>query len=88
VSIGVDYGIYIFSKVQEALGQGKSLYMTYHYALNPTGNSVAFTGITLAIGVATWVFSLIKFQADMDVLLTFMFIFNMLRALTLIPAIA
>ena len=88
VGIGVDYGIYIFSKVKEALGQGKSLYMTYRYALNQTGKAVAFTGITLAIGVATWVFSPIKFQADMGILLTFMFIFNMLGALTLIPALA
>lgn len=88
VGIGVDYGIYIFSKVKESLGQGKSLYMTYRYALNQTGQAVAFTGITLAISVATWVFSPIKFQADMGVLLTFMFIFNMFGALTLIPALA
>jgi predicted RND superfamily exporter protein len=88
VGIGVDYGIYIFSKVKEALGEGKSLYMTYKYALNQTGKAVAFTGVTLAIGVATWVFSPIKFQADMGILLTFMFIFNMLGALTLIPALA
>jgi len=88
VGIGVDYGIYIFSKVKEALSQGKSLYMTYRYALNQTGKAVAFTGITLAIGVATWVFSPIKFQADMGILLTFMFIFNMLGALTLLPALA
>jgi len=88
VGIGVDYGIYIFSKVREALNMGKSLYMTYLYALNQTGKAVAFTGFTLAIGVATWVFSPIKFQADMGLLLTFMFIFNMLGALTLIPAIA
>ena len=88
VGIGVDYGIYIFSKVKEALGQGKTLYMTYRYALNQTGKAVAFTGMTLAIGVATWVFSPIKFQADMGILLTFMFVWNMLGALTLIPAIA
>ncbi len=88
VGIGVDYGIYIFSKVKEALGQGKPLYETYLYALNATGKAVAFTGVTLAIGVATWVFSPIKFQADMGLLLTFMFLFNMLGALTLIPAIA
>lgn len=88
VGIGVDYGIYIFSKVREALHMGKPLYLTYLYALNQTGKAVAFTGITLAIGVATWVFSPIKFQADMGILLTFMFIFNMLGALILIPAIA
>jgi uncharacterized protein len=88
VGIGVDYGIYIFSKVNESLSQNKSLYITYRYALNQTGKAVAFTGITLAIGVATWVFSPIKFQADMGILLTFMFIWNMLGALTLIPALA
>jgi len=88
VGIGVDYGIYIFSRVREALSMGKPLYLTYLYALNRTGKAVAFTGVTLAIGVATWVFSPIKFQADMGLLLTFMFIFNMLGALTLIPAIA
>jgi predicted RND superfamily exporter protein len=88
VGIGVDYGIYIFSKVKEALSEDKTLYDTYLYALNQTGKAVAFTGLTLAISVATWVFSPIKFQADMGVLLTFMFIFNMVGALTLIPAIA
>jgi hypothetical protein len=88
VGIGVDYGIYIFSKVREALSMNKSLYDTYLYALNQTGKAVAFTGITLAISVATWVFSPIKFQADMGLLLTFMFLLNMLGALTLIPALA
>ncbi len=88
VGIGVDYGIYIFSKVKEALTMNKSLYDTYLYALNQTGKAVAFTGITLAISVATWVFSPIKFQADMGLLLTFMFLLNMLGALTLIPALA
>jgi predicted RND superfamily exporter protein len=88
VGIGVDYGIYIFSKVREALTMNKSLYDTYLYALNQTGKAVAFTGITLAISVATWVFSPIKFQADMGLLLTFMFLLNMLGALTLIPALA
>jgi len=44
--------------------------LTYHYALNQTSKAVAFTGITLAIDMATWVFSPIKPQADMGVLLT------------------
>lgn len=88
VGIGVDYGIYIYSKVKEGLEQGMDLQRTYHYALENTGKAVAFTGITLAIGVATWIFSPIKFQADMGILLTFMFLWNMLGALILIPALA
>ncbi|RUO44028.1 RND transporter [Aliidiomarina taiwanensis] len=88
VGIGVDYGIYIYSKMREALAQNMSLSDSYGYALSKTGKAVGFTGLTLAIGVATWIFSPIKFQADMGLLLTFMFIWNMLGALILIPALA
>jgi len=88
VGIGVDYGIYIFSKINEGLAMKKSLYMSYLYTLNQTGKAVGFTGVTLAICVATWVLSPIKFQADMGLLLTFMFVFNMIGALTLIPSLA
>jgi len=88
VGIGVDYGIYIFSKIKEGLAMKKSLYMSYLYTLNQTGKAVGFTGVTLAICVATWAFSPIKFQSDMGLLLTFMFVFNMIGALTLIPSLA
>ncbi|MCC5854970.1 MAG: RND family transporter [Idiomarina sp.] len=88
VGIGVDYGIYIYSKVREALKQNMNLAESYAYALSKTGKAVGFTGLTLAIGVATWMWSPIKFQADMGLLLTFMFIWNMLGALILIPALA
>ncbi|MDO6594774.1 RND family transporter [Neptuniibacter sp. 1_MG-2023] len=88
VGIGVDYGIYIYSKMQTYLQKGHSLAEAYLETLQSTGKSVAFTGLTLAIGVVLWTFSPIKFQADMGVLLTFMFIWNMLGALILLPAIA
>ncbi len=47
-----------------------------------------FTGVCLAIGVVTWVFSAIKFQADMGLMLTFMFLWNMVGAIWLLPALA
>ncbi|SEQ88884.1 hypothetical protein SAMN03080615_03106 [Amphritea atlantica] len=88
VGIGVDYGIYIYSKLNTYLVQGMPLQEAYLNTLKTTGKSVAFTGLTLAIGVVLWVFSPIKFQADMGVLLTFMFLWNMLGALVLLPALA
>ncbi|WP_286240003.1 efflux RND transporter permease subunit [Neptuniibacter halophilus] len=88
VGIGVDYGIYIYSKMQTYLQQGHSLSVAYLETLQSTGKSVAFTGLTLAIGVVLWTLSPIKFQADMGILLTFMFVWNMLGALVLLPAIA
>ena len=84
----MDYGIYLFSRLRFFLDKEGSfedaLFDTFHY----TGNAVVFTGFTLAIGVSTWIFSAIKFQADMGILLTFMFLFNMIGAMTLLPALA
>jgi hypothetical protein len=86
--IGVDYGIYLFSRMQEFLHQGQSVREAYERTLRVTGASIIFTGITLAIGVATWVFSPLKFQADIGIMLTFMFLVNMLAAIILLPALA
>lgn len=88
VGIGVDYGIYIYSRLESYLKLGYSLKEAYLETLQSTGKAVLFTGITLAIGVTTWIFSPIKFQADMGILLTFMFIWNMFGALLLLPALA
>ncbi|WP_373186521.1 RND family transporter [Halopseudomonas sp.] len=88
VGIGVDYGIYIYSRLETYLRQGLPLEEAYYETLKTTGKAVTFTGITLAIGVATWIFSAIKFQADMGILLTFMFLWNMFGALWLLPALA
>ena len=88
VGIGVDYGIYIYNRLEAMLIEGKTLREAYLATLCSTGKAVSFTGITLAIGVATWIFSPIRFQADMGILLTFMFLWNMLGALVLLPALA
>ncbi len=85
--IGVDYGIYLFSRMQEFLHQGLSVRESYERTLRVTGASIIFTGVTLAIGVATWVFSPLKFQADIGIMLTFMFLVNMLAAIILLPAL-
>ena len=88
VGIGVDYGLYIFSRLRSIMARGVPLHEAYRETLNITGNGVLFTGITLATGVATWIFSPLKFQADMGLLLTFMFLFNMIGAIVLLPALA
>lgn len=88
VGIGVDYGIYVFSRLQSQLKKGLGLEQAYLNTLKTTGKAVCFTGLTLAIGVGTWMLSPIQFQADMGILLTFMFLLNMLGALTLLPALA
>ena len=88
VGIGVDYGIYIYSQVETLLRKGVTLQEAYFETLKTTGKAVCFTGITLGLGVFTWIFSPIKFQADMGILLFFMFIWNMVGSLWLLPAMA
>jgi predicted RND superfamily exporter protein len=88
VGVGVDYGIYIYSRFKTYLERGHDVTTAYFNALRVTGAAVVFTGITLAIGVFTWVFSPLQLQADMGILLTFMFLVNMLGAILLLPAIA
>jgi len=86
--IGVDYGIYLFSRMQENLRRGATVRESYLRTLRVTGTSIVVTGLTLAVGVATWAFSPLKFQADVGIMLTFMFLVNMLGAMLLLPALA
>jgi uncharacterized protein len=87
VGIGVDYALYVLTVTLANLRSGMSLSEAYYRALLFTGKVVVLTGITLGIAVATWAFSPIKFQADMGILLAFMFVWNMLGALILLPAL-
>ncbi|MGB1197493.1 MAG: efflux RND transporter permease subunit [Thalassotalea sp.] len=88
VGIGVDYGIYILSTMTQRLTAGDNVQQAYLAALKERGTAVLITGVTLAIGVSTWFFSDLKFQVDMGILLTFMFLVNMIAAVTVLPAIA
>ena len=88
VGIGVDYALYVMSVMLINHRKGMSIADAYYAALLSTGKMVVLTGITLGLSVSTWVFSPIKFQADMGLLLAFMFIWNMLGALILLPALS
>nr|VFK80134.1 MAG: hypothetical protein BECKSD772D_GA0070982_10878 [Candidatus Kentron sp. SD] len=88
VGIGVDYGIYIFSRLRAFMDEEKPFTDAFRETLETTGASVVFTALILAIGVATWTFSDLAFQADMGIMLAFMFLVNMLGAILLLPALA
>lgn len=88
VGIGVDYALYVLTVMMNSLRQGDTLGHAYHVAMRFTGRVVMLTGFTLAIAVLTWVGSPIKFQADMGILLAFMFLWNMIGSLILLPALA
>ena len=87
VGIGVDYAIYIYGRLRTHLDQGLDFADAYERTLNVTGAGVVLTGLTLAAGVATWCVAPLKFQADMGIVLMFMFLVNMIAAVVLLPAL-
>jgi len=89
VGVGVDYGIYLYEQIKHHMdNRGESLREAYYRALKSRGTAAVFTAVTMGIGVGTWTFSALKFQADMGILLAFMFVVNMLGAIFLLPALA
>ncbi|VVD33713.1 efflux RND transporter permease subunit [Paraburkholderia dioscoreae] len=88
VGIGVDYAFYIYNRLQAHLASGEPIVKALEHSILEVGMATIFTAITLAIGVATWSFSALKFQADMGKLLAFMFVVNLVMAMTALPALA
>jgi predicted RND superfamily exporter protein len=89
VGVGVDYGIYLFERIKHEMHDGGlSLREAFVEALKQRGTASVFTAVTMTLSIATWAFSNLKFQADMGILLAFMFLVNMLGAILLLPALA
>ena len=85
IGIGVDYGIYFFSHIKRYLKEQASYRLAFKKSIETTGKSILFTGITLSLSTMIWIFSPLKFQADMGILLSFMFFGNMIAAMIFIP---
>jgi uncharacterized protein len=89
VGVGVDYGIYLFERMQHEIeDKGSSLREAFYEAMRQRGTAAVFTALTMSIGVGSWAFATLKFQADMGVLLAFMFLVNVFGAIFLLPAMA
>ena len=88
VGIGVDYGDLHLRPHGGSDGPGQdAVSESYFIALKTTGIAIFYTALTLAVGVGMWIFSALKFQADMGTMLTFMFVVNMIAAIIFLPAL-
>ncbi|CAN7640942.1 efflux RND transporter permease subunit [Cupriavidus necator] len=89
VGVGVDYGIYLYERIQHQIREeGQALPQAFAEAMCQRGSAALFTALTMCIGVGTWAFAALKFQADMGILLAFMFLVNLFGAVSLLPALA
>jgi len=86
IGLGVDYGIYLISRIMEEARKKKSIEKGIIIALGTTGKAIVFTATTLVIGICFWFNSKLMFQALMGLLLAIILTFNMLGALIIIPS--
>jgi hypothetical protein len=86
IGLGVDYGIYFMSRLIEETKNGTALDQAVSKTLRTNGKAIVQIATTLTIGLMIWVFSSLKFQAEMGALLAILLFLNMLGALFLIPA--
>ena len=87
VGVGIDYGIYLMSRLKEECYIQNDFDKARLTALVTTGRVIMFTAITLAVGVGFWVLSIMKFPAEMGLLILLLMFFNMISALVLVPAL-
>ncbi len=91
IALGVgipDFALYLLTVQLAHQRAGHPLALAYRRSLRFTGKVVILVSVMLAAGVVTWAWSPIRLQADMGLLLTFMFLGNMGAALFLVPALS
>jgi len=86
MGVGIDYGIYLISRMQDEIKGGSYLENAVRTAVRTCGRAIFFTAIIMIIAVLFWyVWSDLRFQAEMGLLLAILMAVNCLGALILIP---
>ena len=85
VGLGVDYGLYVVSRIMEEYKAILDLGKAIEVAMATAGKAVVLTAATMVAGVFFWSFSFLRFQADMGLLLVFWMSMSMVGSLLLLP---
>jgi len=88
VGVGVDFGIYLYSRYKEEYDRTKDWAATLAVVSQTTGLGVLFSALTMCLPLLSWYFlSGLRFQAQMGFLLALLLSVNMFAAITLHPAL-
>ncbi len=89
VGVGIDYGIYLLSRIcEEYIARKRDLAAAIHASLVTTGKAILFTASIMLLGIVPWYFlSDLKFMADMGMLLVAIMLINMVLSLVVLPLI-
>ena len=86
IGLGVDYGIYLISRIIEEYRRTNSWEESIAETLGTTGKAIVYIGITIVVGIVFWFLSKMMFQAMMGMLLAIILLLNMIGSLFIIPA--
>jgi hypothetical protein len=87
IGLGVDYGLYIVSRIIEVYKEEKNLEKAVHGGIVTSGRAVFFTATMMSAGVFFWYFSPLRFQAEMGILLGILMMVNMVVGVLVLPAV-
>jgi hypothetical protein len=85
VGFGIDYALYIVSRMIEEYRTGAPLPKAVRSAIATSGKSVTFTAITMILGTLLWTLSHIRFNSEMGLLLALWMAVSFLATVTLLP---
>jgi hypothetical protein len=85
VGFGIDYGLYIVSRVIEEIQVKGDLTASVREALVTSGKAVTFTAVTMIVSTAFWTTSHIRFNAEMGLLLAIWMGISYVGSQTLLP---
>jgi predicted RND superfamily exporter protein len=85
VGFGIDYGLYIVSRVIEEIQVKGDLTESVREALVTSGKAVTFTAVTMIVSTAFWTTSHIRFNAEMGLLLAIWMGISYVGSQTLLP---
>ena len=89
IGLGVDYGIYLLSRIEEEKKREPSISLNEALirALQSYGKSIISIAGTLILGLLVWLLSGLKFQAQMGLMLAVILFLNCLGAIFLVPVL-
>jgi predicted RND superfamily exporter protein len=87
VGFGIDYGLYIVSRIIEEYRTGFSLPEAVRSAIATSGKAVTFTAVTMILGTLFWTMSNLRFSAEMGLLLALWMAVSFLATVTLLPVL-
>jgi predicted RND superfamily exporter protein len=87
IGMGVDYGLYIVSRIIEVYRVEKDLGKSVRGGMVTAGRAVFFTATMMTAGVVFWYFSPLRFQAEMGLLLGILMMVNMVVGVLVLPAV-